>query len=794
MCIHDSHRSRLPRRAPPRRRRRKDGQPRGTDLRGLRRAPGVLRHHRRLPRRRGHGRHRRPARQGARRRVARRPPAKHCSASPSRRIVAAAVTAAYAALGADVPVAVRSSATAEDLPGASFAGQQDTYLNIVGRRRACSTPCAAAGPRCGPTAPSPTAPRNGIDQHAVRARRRRPADGRRRRSPACCSPPNPVTGTAHAQAVIDASPGLGEAVVSGAVNPDHFVVDAATGADRRTRLGDKRVAIRALPGGGTERVELAADAGARLPDRRAGARAGRARPTRSRRTSAPRRTSSGPSTPTGRCWLTQARPITTLLPAAGGQPGRGTAGRTSLQRGAGPHPAASRRWASPAFRLIVAPRRRARCSASAADRRGRAAGIRRGRPAAVLDITPALRNTLGRGSCPRVLDVMEARSASRRCAAWSTIPRFAPRPRLGAAVRPPGRARAGPLPDPAADRAGAGQPAAPPRRRVDRIGGRRVRRVRPLPAGATAAARIDHAARRPGATASRCCPTVVPVRAARGFATLGLARAARRARRSTPPSVHERAAGAAAQPHHRDGPGALGARRGSADDAPSAARCAGAPPAELAQPLTERRRCRRRRRRAGRVPGRVRAPRGRRDRPRRAALVRRPDARPRRARQLPAPRRPGRGPRRQFARGAREADGRRVADRRRPGAAAAAAAGRAGPASRCAGRARLAGLREMPKYYLVRLLRRSCGAQLAAGRRRPGGARPARRRPTTSSSSTCRRPRRRSAAPTCATRRASAAPSYDAGAAAPARPARAALRRHRAGGAGRRRGRRRTAR
>ncbi|HJQ87951.1 MAG TPA: PEP/pyruvate-binding domain-containing protein, partial [Propionibacteriaceae bacterium] len=38
---------------------------------------------------------------------------------------------AYAALGT-VPVAVRSSATAEDLPGAAFAGQQDSYLNVVG--------------------------------------------------------------------------------------------------------------------------------------------------------------------------------------------------------------------------------------------------------------------------------------------------------------------------------------------------------------------------------------------------------------------------------------------------------------------------------------------------------------------------------------------------------------------------------------------------------------------------------------------------------------------------------------
>ena len=42
------------------------------------------------------------------------------------------VAAAYAALGDDVPVAVRSSATAEDLPEASFAGQQDTILDVTG--------------------------------------------------------------------------------------------------------------------------------------------------------------------------------------------------------------------------------------------------------------------------------------------------------------------------------------------------------------------------------------------------------------------------------------------------------------------------------------------------------------------------------------------------------------------------------------------------------------------------------------------------------------------------------------
>ena len=46
--------------------------------------------------------------------------------------IEAAVRAAYAALGADAAVAVRSSATAEDLPFASFAGQQDTFLNVIG--------------------------------------------------------------------------------------------------------------------------------------------------------------------------------------------------------------------------------------------------------------------------------------------------------------------------------------------------------------------------------------------------------------------------------------------------------------------------------------------------------------------------------------------------------------------------------------------------------------------------------------------------------------------------------------
>ena len=87
---------------------------------------------------------------------------------------------------------------------------------------------------------------------------------------------NPVTGRRR-QAVIDASPGLGEAVVSGAVNPDHFVVDTRTGAILERRLGDKRLAIRATAGGGTRHVGPARRSDAPCLTDEQVTRAGRAR-------------------------------------------------------------------------------------------------------------------------------------------------------------------------------------------------------------------------------------------------------------------------------------------------------------------------------------------------------------------------------------------------------------------------------------------------------------------------------------------------------------------------------------
>src|SRR5205823_1167799 len=54
--------------------------------------------------------------------------------------------------------------------------------------------------------------------------------------------------------VIDANPGLGEAVVSGTTNPDHFVIHTMTGEIVERRLGEKQVVIQANASGGTKKI------------------------------------------------------------------------------------------------------------------------------------------------------------------------------------------------------------------------------------------------------------------------------------------------------------------------------------------------------------------------------------------------------------------------------------------------------------------------------------------------------------------------------------------------------------
>ena len=233
-------------------------------------------------------------------------------------VLVQAIAEAYGDLGdgAPVPVAVRSSATAEDLPQASFAGQQDTFLNVLGAESVLDAVrrCWASLWTARTVSYRAT---NGIDPHSVRL-----AVVVQRMVDAAVAgvlfTANPVTGKRR-QAVIDASPGLGEAVVSGAVNPDHFVANTATGEIVERRLGDKRVAIIAGSGGGTERVEHAAredrvslSDGQVLALAKVGARVeehyGRPQDTE------------WAIDDDGGIWLLQARPITTLFPLPEGAP------------------------------------------------------------------------------------------------------------------------------------------------------------------------------------------------------------------------------------------------------------------------------------------------------------------------------------------------------------------------------------------------------------------------------------------------------------------------------------------
>jgi len=158
-----------------------------------------------------------------------------------------ALDAAYTDLGRQ-PVAVRSSATAEDLPGFSFAGQQDTFLNVIGveaLQRAvidCWSSlwtARAIGYRA----------RNGIDQEhvslAVIVQQMVPSE-----ASGVLFTANPLTGK-RTETAIDATFGLGEALVSGQVEPDHYVVDTFGERILSKALGHKATIIRGQEGGGT---------------------------------------------------------------------------------------------------------------------------------------------------------------------------------------------------------------------------------------------------------------------------------------------------------------------------------------------------------------------------------------------------------------------------------------------------------------------------------------------------------------------------------------------------------------
>ncbi len=176
--------------------------------------------------------------------------------------VAWPIRAAYESLK-DTPVAVRSSATAEDLPELSFAGQQDTYLNIIGENEVLKAvvncwsslwTARAIGYRIRNNIAQEDAALAVVLQEMVQSE----VSG-------VSFTANPLTGL-RSEAVIDAALGLGEALVSGQVQPDHYVVDTLSGEIVSKTLGDKKLSIRGRAGGGVETIAEHASKRQALPD------------------------------------------------------------------------------------------------------------------------------------------------------------------------------------------------------------------------------------------------------------------------------------------------------------------------------------------------------------------------------------------------------------------------------------------------------------------------------------------------------------------------------------------------
>jgi phosphohistidine swiveling domain-containing protein len=164
--------------------------------------------------------------------------------------IAAALSRAYVELGGgDLPVAVRSSATAEDLPDMSFAGQQESYLNMYGeamvidavkRCWASLWTARAIGYRSRHTIASVDVSLAVVVQELV------PAE-----AAGILFTANPLTG-ARDQVMINAAWGLGEAIVGGLVTPDTIVVEKASGTIIEQEITAKDVMTVRTPTGTRE--------------------------------------------------------------------------------------------------------------------------------------------------------------------------------------------------------------------------------------------------------------------------------------------------------------------------------------------------------------------------------------------------------------------------------------------------------------------------------------------------------------------------------------------------------------
>ena len=161
------------------------------------------------------------------------------------------------------PVAVRSSATAEDLPGISFAGQQDTLLNIIGEAQLLNAVVTCWSSLWTARAIGYRA-RNNISQDevslAVIVQQMVQSE-----ISGVLFTANPLTGL-RSEVVIDATFGLGEALVSGQVEPDHYIVDSVKWVVKSKSQGAKSEAVRGQAEGGVQTYKPSSSQTQALPD------------------------------------------------------------------------------------------------------------------------------------------------------------------------------------------------------------------------------------------------------------------------------------------------------------------------------------------------------------------------------------------------------------------------------------------------------------------------------------------------------------------------------------------------
>jgi pyruvate,water dikinase len=162
-----------------------------------------------------------------------------------------AIAGAYAELGDGHPVAVRSSACAEDSEAASFAGQQETYLNVRGAAEVLERVRECWASFFSERALFYRSRKGSLTDLAIAVVVQRQLAAEKA---GVMFTVDPVRGRRD-QMVIEGVWGLGEVLVSGEVTPDHYVV-ARDGTLKRARVAVQPVALLPLPGGGTRLQEL----------------------------------------------------------------------------------------------------------------------------------------------------------------------------------------------------------------------------------------------------------------------------------------------------------------------------------------------------------------------------------------------------------------------------------------------------------------------------------------------------------------------------------------------------------